>query len=230
MDEQKNDAANDALMASVADYLTEFRLANGGAEPTLQQATTALGRRKSDVSKALSRIREEEAEQAALLNALPPITDLVTEAGQQLVMKIWITAHETASVAFGEMRRQVADLTKRLQQREKEHGEVVSDLGRELDAAAARADEAEASLTSKDAEIARLTDALSHAKARLEERAAWVEMIREADVRKDARESKASEVEEESGVDEPGLFALMPVVAEPTSAAESSTSPEPEGS
>jgi hypothetical protein len=200
-DNKKITPGADALFQAVMDHMAGFRAANGGQDPTLQQVTNALGRRKEDVRKAFERLREEEAAEAAQLAALPPIPDLVAAEGERLVMRIWIAAHETASLALAELRRQVDEMARRARQREAEHEEVVTELRDENAALQQRVENAETSLAAAGEEIARLTASLSHAEARLDERDALVELVRAASAETAAGKSGARKVSAVPAVD-----------------------------
>ncbi len=127
-----------------------------------------LNRRKADICRAMAQLETDEATEAGRLGTLPSIPEDVTVAGAKLVDRIWISAHETASLALSELRARLADTQTRQRRQLVEVEQMLEGTEQDLDAAAARAAAAEGALSEAREEIARLQGDLTRAEVKLE--------------------------------------------------------------
>ena len=169
---------DDALYQLVRKHVAEFRGTNGGVEPTRAQVAVALGRRKADVCGAMNRLEEAEATDAARLAALPDLPERVRSAGAELIGQIWVAANESAAVAVGELRRHIADAGHRHDRQMAATTSLLAEIEAELERMIERTGTAEADLVAAREENARLTDELSRATAKLEDRATLFALMR----------------------------------------------------
>lgn len=166
------------LYDAIRCYVAEFRAGTRGQNPTRDQVSKALKRRRTDVCVAMNRLEEAEATHAARLAALPELPQRIREAGEAMVEQIWTAANESASVAVGELRRHIADTQHRHERQMSETTQAFGVTEDELESTRRRAEAAEADLATARQEITRLGAELSRAQAKLEDRAALAALFR----------------------------------------------------